>query len=194
MPEIAAKALRKAIAEWSGGHNPPPTLRLCTWVTEDGNESLALPDTVRHKWMEHAMYGEQWRNAIKAFNKATKALQPGPSNAANTATVAEDEVTDEDGWAMMSEADIRSQNDIAKVITSDFLHIVYLVTSSRKLFAVARRRMCSATALVIGRSPPNARLLSSEDSEQCVLEMPEGGHIAEDTDATSWEVSCVTWR
>ena len=109
---------------------------------------------------------------------------------------------------MRTEADIRSQNDIAKEIVSDFPHIVYLVTSSKKLFAVARDAQGTLTTeknvFFHGSGdwtkPPNAeKLLTketedkcqtfviSEDSEQCVLEIvPEGGRITEDTDATSW--------
>ena len=190
----------------------PPTLHLCTWVTEHGNESLALPDAVRCKWLDHAMYGEQWRNAIKAFTKATKALlQPSSSTsiAANTATDAEEAaVTDEGDWVMMSEADIRAQNDIVKEIASEFQHIAYLVTGHNKLFAVSRdvegTLQPEKNVFYHGSGdwtkPPNAeKLLTNEkedkcqtfciggDSEHCVLEIvPEGGRIAEDTDATSW--------
>ena len=206
--EELTEAKKKEIGNEDTG---PPTLRLCTWVTENGNHSLALPDHIRRKWIEHAIYGEQWRTAIKSFNKATKALQPGSStsNAADTATVAGNAgVTDEYGWEMMSEADIRAQNDIKSEFASEFPNIVYLASSNKKLYAVARETEGKLTpeknvfchGVGDWTKPPNAEKLLTkdtedkcqtfviqDDSEQCVLEVvPEGGRISQDTDASSW--------
>ena len=203
LPEAKKKEIGNIDAE-------PPKLRLCSWITENGQECLSLPDGVRNKWMEHPMYGEQWRLAITAFLKATKTLLTPMSRPAPVAPPAggEDDTSEGGEWATMSEKAIRAQNEIQKEFPTDFPNIVYLLSSHKKLFAVARDAdgTISSNKHVFHHGvgdwtkPPNAEKLLTKDTEdkcqtfcilvdddQCVLEIvPEGGRAAEDTDASTW--------
>ena len=202
IPEMVKKEI--------GGESAPPKLHLCKWVAEAGRDNLSLPDEIRKRWVDHPVYGEQWRNALKAFTKATKSLLAGTGQVPLPADTADDEAcaADEGDWAMMSEGDIRAQHDIEKEFATEFPNIVFLVARSKKLFAVARG---GAGTIAPDKNvfhhgvgdwtkPPNAeKLLTkdsedkcqtfniSSDSEHCVLEIvPDGGRTAEDTDATAW--------
>lgn len=205
-----SEELTEAKKKEIGDESPvPPTLHLCTWVTEDGKECLSLPDEIRNKWMEHAVFAEQWRAAIKAFTKATKTLlsSTGGVNEAPPATEV-GAATDEGDWAIASEENIRAQHDIEKEIATEFTNIVYLVSRSKKLFAVSRGGQGTIASdkhvfhhgVGDWTKPPNAeKLLTKEtedkcqtfcissDGQQCVLEIvPEGGRTSEDTDSTTW--------
>ena len=163
LPEAKKKEIGNIDAE-------PPKLRLCSWITENGQECLSLPDGVRNKWIEHPMYGEQWRLAITAFLKATKTLLTPMSRPAQVAPPAggEDDTSEGGEWATMSEEAIRAQNEIQKEFPTDFRTLCTSCRATRNcsqwhVMPMERSRrtsMCSTTVSVIGRSLPMRRSCS----------------------------------